>query len=251
MSAPLVAIVGSRDWPPYAVDRIERAVAALPEDAIVVSGGARGVDIAAVVAAKARGLTTIEFLPDPELVKSRGFAFAAYDRNIEIARKAHRAIAFRAHRSPGTSHTLGKLAELGKPVELHQINLQAFTAFASYGGDDRIDVTRKSGGEEGDPFAPSWDLLRPFLELRRAGALTPDHHAVYREAYLAEMRRSFERKRAAWDQLLSYDEATLVCYCPDPAFCHRTILAKEILPRLGAVYRGERPPEPSPQLSLF
>lgn len=43
----------------------------------------------------------------------------------------------------------------------------------------------------------------------------------------------------AWRALLARPRVVLACYCADPERCHRTILARDILPKLGATYRGE------------
>ena len=127
-----------------------------------------------------------------------------------------------------------------------------YTARVSYSGSDRLDITRKSAGPDGLPFAPSWRILKPMLRLRRAAALSESRSQgisaaatayawpQYVEDYTAEMRASYRDHRAAWDRILARDEVTLVCYCVDPLRCHRTLLA-EILAKLGAVPRGERP----------
>lgn len=57
--------------------------------------------------------------------------------------------------------------------------------------------------------------------------------------YTAEMRRSYRHYRQAWDLLLSWPRVVLLCMCTDPEHCHRTVLGREILPRLGARYAGE------------
>lgn len=148
------------------------------------------------------------------------------------------------------------------------------TARISYRGEDRLDVTRKSG-REGLVFAPSWALLGPVLRARRAlelkrveecelvesiergdggdaGLLTVSFELSvaecewseawtrYVEGYLEEMRASYRASRAAWDALLARPVVTLCCYCTDPEHCHRTLLARDILPKLGATYGGER-----------
>lgn len=51
-----IAIVGSRDYHDLAA--VWRYVESLPEDTVIVSGGARGVDAAAEMAAKSRGMET-------------------------------------------------------------------------------------------------------------------------------------------------------------------------------------------------
>lgn len=149
-----------------------------------------------------------------------------------------------------------------------------YTARVSYRGEDRLDVTRKSG-REGIAFAPSWRLLGPALRARRAledkqledrelgesiehgdggeaglqtiafklDALGREWDAawlVYVAGYTAEMRESYRRDRAAWNALLAREVVTLCCYCTDTARCHRTLLARDILPKLGATYGGER-----------
>jgi uncharacterized protein YeaO (DUF488 family) len=121
--------------------------------------------------------------------------------------------------------------------------LCVFTARIGYSGFDRLDVTRKSAGPEGLPFAPSWQILAPVLAMRRRRGQRAARSAWPRYVvdYTAEMRRSYREHRAVWDKLLARDEVTLVCYCPDPMFCHRTLLAS-ILMACGAKYAGERRP---------
>lgn len=111
------------------------------------------------------------------------------------------------------------------------MTLAVYTARISYAGADRLDVTRKSAGPDGLPFAPSLRILSPMLTA----------WPTYVRAYTAEMRTSYRERRAAWDALLAREEVTLVCYCADPAYCHRTLLA-EILGKLGAHVDGERWP---------
>jgi uncharacterized protein YeaO (DUF488 family) len=111
--------------------------------------------------------------------------------------------------------------------------LRIQTARISYGGPDRLDVTRKAGS----PFAPSWELLR----WARNDGCTDATWETYSERYTAEMRRSYRKHRAAWDELLARGHVVLVCYCVDHRRCHRSLLAS-ILVKLGAVYDGELSP---------
>jgi len=118
------------------------------------------------------------------------------------------------------------------------MTLTVHTSRITYAGPDRLNVTRTSG----DPtFAPSWTILRPMLALRRAEGAMSVAYAWPRYAadYTAEMRVSYRLNRPAWNALLARAEVTLLCYCTDPAQCHRTVLA-EILGKLGATVRGER-----------
>lgn len=150
-------------------------------------------------------------------------------------------------------------------------SLTVHTARVSYDGADRLDVTRKSAGPDGIAFAPSWAILRPALdalrcaeamrdaadvapssfvdltrfaesaaEMRRAADVVRDATwALYSAAYTAEMRESWRANRHVWNALLSRESVTLVCYCTDPARCHRTLLAG-ILAKLGSTDAGER-----------
>jgi hypothetical protein len=80
---------------------------------------------------------------------------------------------------------------------------------------DRLDVTRKGDSV----FSPSW----PLLMAAKRGQIT---FAEYSECYTAEMRVSFVRHRAAWDEVLARERVVLCCYCQDPALCHRSLLAQ-------------------------
>jgi hypothetical protein len=108
---------------------------------------------------------------------------------------------------------------------------------------DRFDVTRKSGGPAGHPFAPSWDLLNWGLAERRAGR-AEEAWPVYRDRYVEEMRVSWRRHRAAWDALLARERVVLVCYCADEERCHRSVLAGLLAAAVGRTYRSGRPPSP-------
>lgn len=117
------------------------------------------------------------------------------------------------------------------------MSLEVWTARISSKDPDRFDITRKSGGLSGVIFAPSWAILRPALDSMKAGDAAA--WSRYVPAYLEEMRESYKVKRAGWEGLLSRARVVLVCYCVDPLHCHRTLLGRDILPRLGAAYRGE------------
>lgn len=141
--------------------------------------------------------------------------------------------------------------------------LEVWTARISSRDPDRFDITRKSGGPAGEVFAPSWAILRPAMDARtegeqlirfasqpdlapillegyriRAAELDAEAWAIYVPAYTAEMRQSYRAHRVAWDGLLARSRVVLVCYCTDPARCHRTLLAG-FLGKLGADVRGE------------
>ena len=105
-----------------------------------------------------------------------------------------------------------------------------------------LDVTRKSG-TDGLIWAPSWDILSPALKAFNAAKTAAEKNnafVVYSIAYKDEMRESWRTCRAEWERLLMREKLTLQCYCVDAGYCHRTLLARDILPgacaRLGIDY---------------
>jgi uncharacterized protein YeaO (DUF488 family) len=119
------------------------------------------------------------------------------------------------------------------------VTLLVHTARISYGGPDRLDITRKGNHELGVLFAPSDALLWPYVAKRREGVETQEDFDAYREAFTVEMRRSYVKYRVQWHVLLARESVTLVCFCTDPQRCHRRLVAG-MLVKLGAIYEGER-----------
>lgn len=130
----------------------------------------------------------------------------------------------------------------------------------AYRGDDALDVTRRSATGDALAFAPSWAILRPALADMKRGReqagfaqnpaddlegrwLQSAAWGRYWRAYLGEMAASYRAQRPAWDALLARPSVVLLCYCTDASHCHRSILAREILPKLGATFAGERAPD--------
>lgn len=92
------------------------------------------------------------------------------------------------------------------------------TARFAYAGADRLDVTVKSAGPEGRPFAPTWDLVNGA----RSGRISWDE---YTARYRKLMRERLQADDRPWRAVLERQSVTLLCYCRDPARCHRTLLA--------------------------
>lgn len=103
-----VAIIGSRDGIPEAtVRRFVRALAAKHPDAVVVSGGARGVDSWSQSEAERSGLEVVAYPADwDRLGKSAGFA-----RNEQIIAHAEIVVAFWNGKSRGTKHSIDLVAK--------------------------------------------------------------------------------------------------------------------------------------------
>lgn len=106
-----LAIVGSRDFADLA--QVRQFVADLPNDTIVISGGAEGVDQTAVKAARARGLTTVEILPD---TKTHAPTLAPLVRNSSIVAACDRLVAFW-----GSTFSTGTLDVVRKAVKADKL----------------------------------------------------------------------------------------------------------------------------------
>lgn len=130
--------------------------------------------------------------------------------------------------------------------------MRLFTSKISYDGEDRFDITRKSGGARGQPFAPREDVflaaVKHKMDLRnRLTRVSEGTHVdlvfrrwqEYAKSYLAWIEHSQVLFAPAWAELLAKRELTIVCYCDVPTRCHRSLLATELV-RLGACYEGER-----------
>lgn len=113
-----------------------------------------------------------------------------------------------------------------------------------YAGIDAFNVTRGSGGTLGGHFAPSRALLDDGLRGKRLAkgneAALQASWESYAPRYVEEMRASYAANRGAWNWLLGREVVTLCCYCGTSSRCHRRLLA-EILVKLGATDKGERP----------
>lgn len=102
-----IAIVGSRNY--ANLRRVCEYVETLPSDTIVVSGGAAGVDTTAAVAARKRGLTVEEHLPNYKLYGRH----APIIRNGDIVANADFVAAFWDGKSRGTKNTIDRAEGLG------------------------------------------------------------------------------------------------------------------------------------------
>lgn len=121
-----IAIVGSREFKD--LQKVKDFINQLPQSSIIISGGAAGVDITAEVAAKARGLRTIIFIPKwndlthPDaLIKINKFgqkydAKAGLRRNENIILAADEVFAFWDGKSSGTRDSINHARRLNKKL---------------------------------------------------------------------------------------------------------------------------------------
>ena len=106
--------------------------------------------------------------------------------------------------------------------------MKLFTSQYGYRGEDRVDTTVKTSDKL---FAPTWDMVM----VHKSGKLSDEE---YTERYYAMMRKSYIENKNKWNEFLSREQATIVCFCKAGRFCHRLLLA-DILTKLGAEYIGE------------
>jgi hypothetical protein len=108
-----IAVVGSRDYPDLA--EVRQFVWEQTRDTVIVSGGARGVDDAAVKEAQRLNMPYEVYPAD----WGRHGRRAGVIRNQEIVRKADEVVAFWDGKSPGTKFTIGFARSLGRPVSVY------------------------------------------------------------------------------------------------------------------------------------
>lgn len=108
-----VAVVGSRAY--GKLRSVGRYIDTLPEGTIIVSGGAKGVDTAAELAAAKRGLRTKIFLPD---YGTYGGKLAPIKRNEQIVDYCDRLVAFWNGKSLGTLNAITRARKAGKKVKV-------------------------------------------------------------------------------------------------------------------------------------
>lgn len=102
-----VAIVGSRDF--SALGLVKDFINKLPKNTIVVSGGARGVDITAESMARKIGLE-VQIYPAQWSTLGRK---AGYARNETIVANSDEVVAFYDGKSRGTRHTINLAIKAG------------------------------------------------------------------------------------------------------------------------------------------
>lgn len=117
-----------------------------------------------------------------------------------------------------------------------------YTARMDYTGRDRLDITRGNAefSKYGSIFAPSQQTLNAWLKARKSTRGQKEAWEAYRKAFRLEMIQSFRKNKEVWEAIIELEEVTLVCFCEDANRCHRTIVASEMLPKMGAIYAGER-----------
>jgi hypothetical protein len=120
-----ILICGSRSWPD--VGAVHRRVSDLPKDAIVIVGGASGVDTLARAAAENRGLHVAVV---NALWETWGRGAGPMRNAAMLKLQPDFVIAFHAHGSAGTANMIRQARESGVEVEVRTLDpaAEAFTA---------------------------------------------------------------------------------------------------------------------------
>jgi hypothetical protein len=106
-----------------------------------------------------------------------------------------------------------------------------YTGHYRYSGPDRVDITVKGQDKLWKLFAPNWSMVMDF----KNGLLSEDE---YTKKYLIILDGI---PVSIWTELFKMETATLVCFCPKGAFCHRNILMNYICQSVAGVeYMGWR-----------
>lgn len=113
--------------------------------------------------------------------------------------------------------------------------MNLWTARYNYSGEDRYDITAKSGDRV---FAPTWQLVQSI----KNSSITWDEYIVQ---YTELMRSSYRHNKQYWINLLQQSELTLVCFCNNSDYCHRTLLADMFVKvgcinNISIIYHGEK-----------
>jgi len=112
-----------------------------------------------------------------------------------------------------------------------------YTAQYRYSGNDRFDITVK--GKENADLAPTWDMVNRWKASDK-GELAKARYTV---EYFDLLSRRHAQNPAAFQglsMLSANQNITIVCFCPEGAFCHRLLLVAWMEKYYNTQYGGER-----------
>lgn len=134
------------------------------------------------------------------------------------------------------------------------------TARITYGGAGKLDITRWGADRDPTSAAPLFAPSEALFKLGKSKAIDFDEYA---RRYRSQLDKTYSDPlfRAVIEMILGGSEQRVVgvCYCVDPARCHRTIWRAFVVEK-GAIDGGELPEneqrrvkvvKPSNQGSLF
>lgn len=123
-----------------------------------------------------------------------------------------------------------------------------YTGRISYCYAHPLNITVKSGSGLGKLFALSWAMVCGHKaangDCRFIGKYPLLDDAKYTHAYLELLREHYRQQADLFARVFEQDYV-LCCYCPSGKFCHRLILAEQVLLKLALrlgidyQYKGE------------
>jgi ribA/ribD-fused uncharacterized protein len=110
--------------------------------------------------------------------------------------------------------------------------MKFWTAQYRYPGPHRLDITVKGNDQIGKLLAPTWGMVKTWMNSKKDAAT----QIVYIEQY--HLLMLFAMETPEWKELLQREYVVLTCFCAAGEFCHRH-LAAYYLKLAGAEYCGE------------
>lgn len=95
-----------------------------------------------------------------------------------------------------------------------------------------LDITVKSGCEDGWVLAPTWDLVNAIQS--KSVPWTE-----FANDYIRLIVQRFQKPTRARDNILAASHLILVCYCPSAEWCHRRLAAHMLQDLYNGKYFGE------------
>ena len=172
-----VGIVGSRTFPQLKL--VEWFIRDMPQGVTIVSGGAKGVDSAAVEYARQRGLKVIEYHPDLAGCSERfEYTQRYFDRNQRIVDDCDLLVAFTEKENGGTWDTIKRARKAGKPLKI--IKPAVFFSGEAEAGEKEEEISPQQAARDANrshgPFAIKRVSLGSYA-LRRKSYISPEEWA--------------------------------------------------------------------------
>jgi len=118
-----------------------------------------------------------------------------------------------------------------------------YTSTMNYRGFDRHDITVKSASPIDRCFAPTWDIV---MGIKNNTITWDEYVAEYYRILNDRMKYNLRHMRRSVNEICNrayIENVTLVCFCKDPAKCHRSLLAHWLVTKCtdySLTYAGER-----------
>ena len=112
-----------------------------------------------------------------------------------------------------------------------------YTAQIRYPGNDRLDITVKSGSGTGKLFAPTWNMV---MEFKHKDITEEEYTAQYYQLLIDRWNAGSAPEIQKFVELVKALPVTVVCYCKSGDFCHRYLLKEWLVYNFKVDFGGER-----------